>query len=304
MLIVGAGKAGLTIAFAAARTEHIELVCRDKVRHSEVLALVARVGADISVIDKVSSATAPSVVIVATADRDIAGAARQLHEFGLSGEGVTWLHLSGVEVPQLLSVTGARASVASCHPLCAIPDPVALTVDDTLVERAVRPLQGAFFAIASDSEASRVVAHNVALLCGGRPASLPTDGRALYHAAACLVANDLVGLLAIGEALCADAGMTPGQARRGLLHLATTALEALRQASSDPDVSLADGLTGPVGRGDAVTLGAHLTALKSAPLARTTHVALSDVLLALVSDRLPAEQVAAVRAVLQLENSE
>ncbi len=271
------------------------------------------------------------LVCIATADRDIAAASAQLSrarhggaepargepargapEPRRSGESAAvWLHLSGVAPVDALRVVSTgqgapaglpAAALGSCHPLAAIADPLSLPnpEDGGWCLRATAALRGAFFAV--DGEPAAVErARQIAVAVGGEPASVPAAGRAAYHAAASVVANDLVALLSLGEALCADAGMPPDAVRPALLHLASTALAAVQGASVRPGATLADGLTGAVGRGDAGTLSAHLRALAARPSHADIHRALSLELLKLVesSGALDAGAAAAVRATLE-----
>jgi predicted short-subunit dehydrogenase-like oxidoreductase (DUF2520 family) len=80
--------------------------------------------------------------------------------------------------------------------------------------------------------------------------------RRRYHLACCLAANHLTALLAWAEDLASPA-LGAAAARRGLVSLAASALAQVK--SQGP----AQALTGPVARGDAVTLQAHLDALSA-----------------------------------------
>jgi len=220
------------------------------------------------------------LLVFAVPDRALADAARLA-----CGHGSVWLHLSGAVAPDVLQIAGGPTQVAAMHPLCALPDPIA----GATAEQAAAPLRGALCAVGG---AAQAVARALAERVGGLAFVLDPAGRAAYHAAAALVANDLVALLALGGAACEAAGVPQPLVAPGLLHLARSSLSAV---AGRP---LAAGLTGAVSRGDAATLASHLQALANHPPAAAVHAALSEVLLALVATRLPAEQVAAVRAAL------
>jgi predicted short-subunit dehydrogenase-like oxidoreductase (DUF2520 family) len=88
--------------------------------------------------------------------------------------------------------------------------------------------------------------------------SLPSASAAArsdYHAAAALVANDLVALLDLGRELFERAGIGDPAARRGLAALARGSV--LHWAAAGDGAAA----TGPVARGDVVTLSAHLARL-------------------------------------------
>lgn len=148
-------------------------------------------------------------------------------------------HVSG-SLP--LDVLGPHLRQASLHPLVSMPD-ARLGAD--------RLLDEAWFAVsASDARGLADLGSLVARL-GGRAFEVPDDRRTLYHAAACIASNHLVALLAQVERLGAEAGV-PFEA---LAELAGRSLEnavALGPAAA---------LTGPVARGDEVTVVRHLAAL-------------------------------------------
>jgi predicted short-subunit dehydrogenase-like oxidoreductase (DUF2520 family) len=89
---------------------------------------------------------------------------------------------------------------------------------------------------------------------GAHPVAHPALGPA-YHAAAALVANGGAALTYAGIQILEELGFEEREARRGLAHL-------LRSVAENVELlGLPGALTGPVVRGDAVTVGAHLSAL-------------------------------------------
>ncbi len=339
LTIVGAGRAGTSLALALASRPGagvVHVICRNDARRAELQRWCAQLPLQVLATPSPGALAVP-LVIFATADRDLHAAAATWQAAlpprgatplgaGALGAGAlragprstgpsdrpsqTWLHLSGVADPGVLRVTGHVGAIGSCHPLAAIPDPldavlrgqkppISAAAQLAMAARAARPLRGAFFALAGDPDAI-TQARRVALSVQGDPHVVAVASRAAYHGAASVVANDLVALLAIGERLCQQAGLPVAAARPALLHLARTALDAVETASAAPHASLAQGLTGAVGRGDADTLVAHLHALAETPDAAEAHRRLSRVLLALVGSAggLDPERVEAVRQAL------
>jgi len=299
--IIGAGRAGTAVAVALARAgAAVCLVARNADRQAALIHYFEGHELDVDVTDDHAAALARPYALFATADRDL-DAAAEAAQRGAAPSRI-WLHLSGVASPDVLDPGGrtraAGVFVGSCHPLCAILDPLALPADD--LDLATRPLRGAFFAIAGDAPAADVARH-VATACGGDPHDLAVAHRAAYHAAATVVANDLVALLHVGETLVAQSGLDPLIARRALVHLSRTAVDAVQDASCAPGRELADGLTGAVGRGDAVTLTRHLDALTDDAHGRESHRLLSAVLFELVRQRLPEDARQAVAEALGLQ---
>ncbi|HYN57567.1 MAG TPA: DUF2520 domain-containing protein [Motilibacterales bacterium] len=113
----------------------------------------------------------------------------------------------------------------------------------------------------------RPVAEALVVEMGGDPMWVPEEARPLYHAALANGANHLVTLIAQTLDLLAIAGIDdPAGLVRPLL---TAALDNVLAMGDDA-------LTGPVARGDAGTVAAHLEALShAAPEARAAYVAMA-----------------------------
>ena len=105
------------------------------------------------------------------------------------------------------------------------------------------------------SEVLRPAAEGLVIEMGGEPVFIPEEHRDLYHAALASAANHLVTLVA----QAADLLRTAGVAEPARL------LGPLLSASLDNALRFGDaGLTGPVARGDAATVAAHVAALEAA----------------------------------------
>jgi predicted short-subunit dehydrogenase-like oxidoreductase (DUF2520 family) len=113
----------------------------------------------------------------------------------------------------------------------------------------------------------RPVAEALVVEMGGDPMWVPEEARPLYHAALANGANHLVTLVAQTLDLLAIVGVeNPAGLVRPLL---TAALDNVLAMGDDA-------LTGPVARGDAGTVAAHLDALsRAAPEARAAYVAMA-----------------------------
>lgn len=116
-------------------------------------------------------------------------------------------------------------------------------------------------------EALRAVAETLVLEMGGEPVWIPEQSRPLYHAALAIGANHLVTLVAEATDLLRRAGVEQPAALLGPL-LGAALDGALRTGDA--------ALTGPVARGDADTVAAHLQALSvSAPDSVPAYVAMA-----------------------------
>jgi predicted short-subunit dehydrogenase-like oxidoreductase (DUF2520 family) len=282
--VVGVGRAGSCViaALRAAKAAPRRVLVRDPVRAAAVRAWLA----DSVAVDAAFGAgwRTLDTIVLAVPDRAIDSAAAALDAAGI-GPGAVRLHLSGVQGAALCG----PPPHGSCHPLAALPD--ALASGEAAARAA---LAGATCALDGDPVGmARAAALAEALGAVGVPVA--SEGRAHWHAAAAVVANDLVALLAIGERAAVAAGVERGVARAGLLHLARTAIASVEAAGGDP----AAGLTGAVARGDANTLRRHLDALpiRDAAVHRTLSRILVDV--AEAGGRLDGDAARAVRDVLE-----
>jgi predicted short-subunit dehydrogenase-like oxidoreductase (DUF2520 family) len=86
------------------------------------------------------------------------------------------------------------------------------------------------------------------------PVAIPPAAKPAYHAGAAIAANYTVVLAAVAERLATSAGVAPDVARRLYLPL-------IRGAAANLEIGPVAALTGPVRRGDAETVAAHLRAL-------------------------------------------
>ena len=185
--------------------------------------------------DPADAAHGVDALVIATPDAAIAETAARVE---VDADTVV-MHLSGA---QGLDVLGAHPRRASLHPLIPLPSPE--------VGR-VRLRSGITFAVAGDPLARRL-----AELLGGRVVVVEDDRRAAYHAAACIAANHLVGLMGQVERVAATAGLDL-DAFLGLARAALTDVTELGPARA---------LTGPAARGDDATLAHHRRVLDGAEL--------------------------------------
>ena len=190
------------------------------------------------------------VVILAVRDQVIGEVAKMLLGTGLVGKRHVMLHCAGATSAQdvLGDVLPQVAGIGTMHPLSAIADG----------KVAMRSLKGTVFGIEGD-EVGRATATRLVAAIGG--IVLPLDGTqmASYHAAAALASNYVVAAIDAAAAMLANAGVSPAQAAQALVPLAEG---ALRNVSIH---GTTDGLTGPIRRGDAVTIARHLEALRGRP---------------------------------------
>lgn len=109
--------------------------------------------------------------------------------------------------------------------------------------------------IALDGDDKAVeVAKQLCEILQAKPLSIPSEDRALYHAAACIASNHLVTLLCIVQDIFSRWTKTPEEAQQAFLPLVKGSFNNWHKMSEKA-------LTGPVARGDIQTVEKHLAIL-------------------------------------------
>jgi predicted short-subunit dehydrogenase-like oxidoreductase (DUF2520 family) len=221
--VIGAGRLGTTMASAL------------RERGSEVVGPLGRgqepVGAD--------------VALICVPDDEIPAAARVV---GRAARLVG--HTSGASrLDALEAASRAGAEVFGLHPLQTFP-----RAEEDGPAAAAR-MVGAGAAVAGSSPAAVAVAEALVDRLGMEPFEVRDGDRAAYHAAASIASNFLVTLHAAVEEVAAGAGMGPDRARRLFAPLVDATVAGCRELGP------AGALTGPVARGDWLTVGAQRAAI-------------------------------------------
>ena len=238
--IVGAGRVGCSIARALLARDH-RVVAATVYQHDSARRVLDVLG-HIPLVEPEDAALAANVVVIAVPDDALPGVAARVSD-GLEA-GAVVLHTSGLHGTSVLGLCGEN--VAAIHPAQTIPEP---TTDLTDV----------YFGVTAPDHVREWAWWFVGEL-GGIPLDVPEEQRVLYHAALVMASNFTV-------ALAADAA--------GLLGNADALAPLLRQSVENVIRLGADqALTGPVVRGDAGTVRAHVAALSAkAPQLLEAYVA-------------------------------
>jgi predicted short-subunit dehydrogenase-like oxidoreductase (DUF2520 family) len=171
-------------------------------------------------------------------------------------------HTSGAT--RLSALKPAGGAAFGLHPLQTFPEPVPSSVagrtppGEMARPGALAAFAGAGCAVAGASPAALAFAGRLARVLGMTAFEIDDEGRAAYHAAASVASNFTVTLLAAAERIAAGAGLAPHEARALLAPLVRRTVESV--AELDPERAL----TGPVARGDHVTVEAQRRALEDA----------------------------------------
>jgi predicted short-subunit dehydrogenase-like oxidoreductase (DUF2520 family) len=270
---VGAGAAGSALARALA-AEGLPIVAVTSRTSARAEALAAAIPGCAAVASPAEVAARTDTLLLAVPDDAIAPVAAGIPWRG----GQIAVHLSGAQGIAPLAVAGEHgARVAALHPLLTFPP----SVGELPLAGLKARLAGCAWALeAGDQQLAATLAELVRSL-GGRPIVLGAEDRVPYHLAAVLASNYVVALLAAAVELWRGFGVAPEDALAALLPLTSAAVENLRT------VGLPGALTGPVARGDAGTLAAHLTWLDAHASADPRLAATRDAYLALARLALP-----------------
>lgn len=276
--VVGAGRVGAVLGAALSAAGHpvVAVSAVSAASRQRAAALLP----DVPVRPVPDVVAAADLALLAVPDDVLPGLVAGLAATGAVRPGQLVAHPSGRYGADVL----APALRAGALPLALHP---AMTFTGTSVD--LTRLRGAAFGVTAP-DPLRPIAEALVLEMGGEPVWVPETSRALYHAALAAGANHLVTLVAQARDLLAAAGVADPARLLGPL-LAAALDNALHQGDA--------ALTGPVARGDAGTVAAHLDALAAAyPEAVPAYVALAR----LTADRaLAAGRLAPTAAASLLE---
>ncbi|MBF6229037.1 DUF2520 domain-containing protein [Nocardia abscessus] len=256
--IVSAGRVGSALGAALERAGHIVFgVCA--ISDASVRRAATRLP-DSEILPVEQVAARSELLLLAVPDTELPGLVRGLASAGVVRPGTIVAHTSGA------NGVGVLAPLAEIGALpLAIHPAMTFTGHDEDVPR----LGNACFGITAADEVGYAIAQSLVIEMGGEPVRVREAERSLYHAALAHGSNHLVTVIVdavaalraaldgpglIGQQLVDD--QPGGLAERLLAPLASAALDnALRRGQS--------ALTGPVARGDADAVAAHLDALSS-----------------------------------------
>ncbi|MCP2164681.1 putative oxidoreductase, contains short-chain dehydrogenase (SDR) and DUF2520 domains [Goodfellowiella coeruleoviolacea] len=286
--MVSAGRVGAVLGAAFARAGHrivaASAVSRDSVRRAEDLL------PDVPLRRPDEVAAVADLVLLAVPDDALAGLVRGLVATGSLRAGQIVVHTSGAHGVDVLA-PAAEVGVL----------PLALHPVMTFTGRAedLHRLATCCFGVtaAEHDEVAWNVGEALVVELGSEPVRVRESIRPLYHAALAHGANNLVTLVADCVDLLERAGIGP----------ANRLLEPLLSAALDNALRHGDrALTGPVARGDAGTVRAHLAVLREHDpdlLAAYRALATRTAQRARAAGVLRAQEAADVRAALDGDES-
>src|SRR6202048_5223988 len=254
--IISAGRVGTALGVALERVDHVVVACSAVSQASRRRA--ERWLPETPVFPVPDVAGNAELLLLAVPDTELAALVSGLAATSAVRPGTIVAHTSGVNGVTVL----APLSRQDCIPL-AIHPAMTFTGSDEDISR----LPDTCFGITAADEVGYAIAQSLVLEIGGEPFRVREDARTLYHAALAHAGNHIVTVVAdaveslraalcgaelLGQALVDDA---PGSiAERVIGPLTRAAVENTLQRGQAA-------LTGPVARGDADVVAAHLRAL-------------------------------------------
>lgn len=187
------------------------------------------------------------IIMITTPDSFISRTAELLSNAAVEWNCKIVCHMSGVYSSDILSKLKERgATVCSLHPMMAFNE----------LESSVKALESACFTLDGYGE-GLVKIKNLLDRTENKYFEIPPQSKSLYHAASCTVSNYVVVLL--------DAGMemfkTCGFLEKDVKELIKPIVEKV--VNDVFNVGTGRALTGPISRGDTITVERHLKELKN-----------------------------------------
>ncbi|NJD02215.1 MAG: DUF2520 domain-containing protein, partial [Ruminiclostridium sp.] len=242
--IIGAGKVGTAFALALADNgAEISGICSRSEQSVDYLS--GKLGR-IFINDIARTINNADIVLLAVPDSVIAGVAVKIHEYSASAVSrKTFLHCSGALTSSELEILARDGGcTGSLHPIQTFASK----------EEGWKGMYGIFFGYEGSAEAREKALRLVGIL-KGTLLDLKPEAKPLYHAAACILSNYTVALTHISGMLLDEAGIDKNMGIKAFMPLLRNTVENIAAKGS------LNALTGPIARGDSVTVAAHLSAL-------------------------------------------
>jgi predicted short-subunit dehydrogenase-like oxidoreductase (DUF2520 family) len=278
--VVGAGRVGAVLGAALAQAGHHVVAVSAVSAASRERAGVLLPGVPVREVPEVVAAS--ELVLLTVPDDELPQLVQGLSDTGAWQAGQILVHTSGRFGVRVLDPAVAHHVI----PLALHP---AMTFSGTAVD--LERLSGCCFGVTAP-DAARPVAEALVLEMGSEPVWIAESDRARYHAALAHGSNHLVTVVAQAMQVLRGAGVEAPD--RVLAPLLSAALDGALRAGDAA-------ITGPVSRGDAGTVSAHVRELaQETPDVLPTYVALAraTAVRALASGRLSAQAAESLLDVL------
>ena len=207
------------------------------------------------------------IILLTVPDQQISMIAERLSHSPNLRSGTIVLHCSGALNSQALgSLRSKNCILASLHPALSFTDP----------KLAVTQFANTLCALEGDA-AAKAILQPLFTAIGATVYEIQAEQKTLYHLAAVFVTNYTVALSQQAYEQFLAAGLSQSQAKQLTDKFLTNVSENIEQAYEPKQA-----LTGPLQRGDKVTIESHLQILQD-PNARALYVSLAKATLAMTT---------------------
>jgi predicted short-subunit dehydrogenase-like oxidoreductase (DUF2520 family) len=245
--IIGAGRLGCSFALALAdKGFKIAGVSSRNPESAGYICERLGIGGN-GVLDYRALVLLSDIVLITVPDSEIPYISRQIAEVCSKEEiyGRIFMHCSGAAVSSLLKPLADKgAFTGSLHPAQTFPDR----------ENSWRNLHNIYFGFEGSKEAeeaSSILAESL----DGTLLRIEAEAKPLYHAAACVISNYTAALAQLTGDLLQAAGLDREAGMKAFSPLFTSTVKNILEMGS------VKALTGPISRGDTVTVKEHLEAM-------------------------------------------
>ncbi len=241
--IIGIGRVGGALALALPKEKYsIDNLAYRRVQLPTVVADAITINGKVCTLDEIEHISS-NLVFITTQDSEIVSVSRALS--GKIDRDSIVFHTSGARSSAVLDdlkVAGCRTG--SIHPLVSVSAP----------ELGASRFRGAYFCVEGHPDAV-AVGETLVNDLGGRPFTIDTKFKTLYHASAVTACGHLVALFDSAVEMMTKCGLSAEDSKKILLPLVKSTVQNLGEQSTSA------ALTGTFARADIETFTHHLTAL-------------------------------------------
>jgi len=283
--IIGAGKLGTSLGAALRRAGYrikaLSCLTLEDVQESRRI-----IGEGAPLTDNLKAAEGSQVVFLTVPDDAIREVAEGLASGQKDWTGVFCLHCSGLLSSKALSPLAEKGALtASLHPMQSFASKKG---------GGPEPFTGIYVGV-EGAPLARGKAQTIAEDLGSHPFTLEAGDKPLYHTANSMASNLMVSLLHQASLLLQDSGKALPDPMEALLPLVQGTLQNVKMFDTT------EALTGPIARGDEVTVALQIEALRGYPRALGIYreLGLAAVEAAWAGDRIEEQSYRRFRALLE-----
>lgn len=242
--IIGVGRMGGALALALSRRGYpVENLIHRSRDTAEAVSVHLTPATRLAVFDDAGEVSS-DIVLITAGDAEIGNIVNSIVTAIRRGSII--LHTSGSLSSSVLEpLQKAGAKIGSMHPLVSISDPLI----------GAQRFDGAFFCIEGDDDAV-AAARAIAESLGGKPFSIETKLKPLYHASAVTACGHVVALIDAAIEMLSHCGPDRDRAQEVLLPLIRSTVENLETQTPS------QALTGTFARADGAAFERHLRAFE------------------------------------------